>query len=88
MHINIIRGCRNITAVRSAVYNYHGVPMSRYAVWSTVVGPRPEKGSKEPPVPARDQLETTRTDRRVAEEDAALIKSCFHRKTWIQEIES
>jgi hypothetical protein len=41
-----------------------------------------------PDVPAHDVLETTRTDRRVAEEDAALIKSCFHRKTWVQEVES
>jgi hypothetical protein len=62
--------------------------MTRYAVWSTLVGPKPERDSKEPPVPAKDQLETTRTDRRVAEEDRALITSCFHRKAWIQEVES
>jgi hypothetical protein len=60
--------------------------MTRYAVWSTLGGPKPERDSKGPAPLAVDQLETTRTDRRVAEDDASLIKSCFHRKVWVQEV--
>ena len=62
--------------------------MTRYAVWSTLVAPRPEKDSKEPPVPAVEQLEVTRTDRRVAEEDRDIVADILHRKAWIQEVES
>ena len=62
--------------------------MTRYAVWSTLVAPRPERDSKEPPVPAVDQLEVTRTDRRVAEEDRAIVADILHRKAWINEVES
>lgn len=62
----------------------------RFAVWSTHVEfrPKPERDAPKrvtPDVPAHDVLETVRTDRRVAEEDAALIKSCFHRRVWITE---
>jgi hypothetical protein len=61
--------------------------MIRYAVWSTLVGPKPERDSTEPPVPAVDQLEVTRTDRRVAEDDRNLIADVLHRKAWLQETE-
>lgn len=68
--------------------------MTRYAVWSTHVEFRPKpdrdapKKAAKPDVPAHDELETVRTDRRVAEDDASLIKSCFHRKVWVNEVES
>lgn len=55
----------------------------RYAVWSTHVSE-----DRDAVKPSVDVLETTRTDRKVAEEDRALIASCFHRKAWIQEVES
>jgi hypothetical protein len=60
--------------------------MTKYAVWSTLVAPRPEKDSKEPAVPAVDQLEVTRTDPRVANEDRNIIQDILHRKCWIQEV--
>lgn len=41
--------------------------------------------------PAKDadpvtQLETTRTDRKIAENDADLVKTILHKKTWIVEL--
>lgn len=62
--------------------------MIKYQVWSTLVGPRPERDSKEPPVPAVDQHETTRTDHKVAEEDYSILTSILHRKAWITEVKS
>jgi hypothetical protein len=56
--------------------------MSRYEVWSTHVS-----FDKENPVPARDVLETTRTDRKVAEEDRNIVADILHRKAWINEVE-
>jgi hypothetical protein len=51
--------------------------MSKYMVWSRVT---PEVG--EP----FDQHELTRTDPKVAENDASLIREVFHRKSWVQEV--
>jgi hypothetical protein len=62
--------------------------MIKYAVWSTHVGPRPEKDSKEPPVPAVNVLEVTRTDEKVAREDMSIIQDILHRKTWMVREES
>ncbi len=52
--------------------------MSKYSVWSRHI---PEEG--EP----FDQLETVRTDRKVAEEDAKIFSGIFHRKSWVQDSE-
>lgn len=60
--------------------------MSKYEVWSTHTGPRPERDSKEPPAAAVDQLEVTRTDRKVAEDDRALVAEVLHRKSWVKEV--
>lgn len=63
----------------------------RYQVWSTHVehkGARthaPER--KEPVSDPVDKLEVTRTDRKVAEEDRALVAEVLHRKAWINEVE-
>ena len=47
-----------------------------YIVWSHHV---PETG--EP----YDAVETRRTDRKVAEEDRAILQDILHRKSWVQE---
>ena len=52
--------------------------MSKFAVWSTVVS-----YDKELNIPPRDQLETTRTDEKVAREDMSIIQDILHRKTWM-----
>lgn len=50
----------------------------KYQVWSE------SKASKDAePV---TQLETTRTDRKIAENDADLIKTILHKRTWIEEL--
>jgi len=53
--------------------------MSRYQVWSTHVGVEKDD---EP----HDVLETTRTDPKTAQEDAALFREVFHRKAWVNEV--
>jgi hypothetical protein len=61
---------------------------TRYEVWSTHAGPRPERDEKPPagPVePARDVLEVSRTDFKVAQEDAAIFREIFHRKSWVND---
>jgi hypothetical protein len=52
--------------------------MKHYVVWSTHV-----REDRDP----LDLIETRRTDRKVAEEDAALIRDLFKRKAWVQESE-
>jgi hypothetical protein len=54
--------------------------VTKYAVWSTHVS-----FDRELNIPPRDVLEVTRTDRKVAELDVAIIKDILHRKSWIQE---
>lgn len=34
---------------------------------------------------SREMVEVTRSDKRVAEDDAALIRSILHRKSWVEE---
>ena len=50
----------------------------KYQVWSTVVS-----YDKELNIPPRDQLETTRTDEKIAREDMGIIQDILHRKTWM-----
>lgn len=50
-----------------------------YQVWSTIAEP-----DQEP----RDQLESRRTDKGVAYDDAALIRTVCFRRAWVQEVES
>ena len=52
--------------------------MSRYQVWSTHVPA--ERDSPEPP---HNELEVSRTDYKVAQEDAAIFREIFHRKSWV-----
>lgn len=52
--------------------------MTQYKVWSES---KPAKDAD--PV---TQLETTRTDRKIAENDADLIKTVLHKKVWIEEV--
>lgn len=53
---------------------------SRYQVYSTHVPA--ERDSAEPP---HDVLEVSRTDFKVAQEDAAIFREIFHRKSWIKD---
>lgn len=64
--------------------------MIKHEVWSTHTSPRPERDEKptEPVAPAHDALEVTRTDRKVAENDASILKEILHRKSWINEVKS
>jgi hypothetical protein len=50
--------------------------MNKYVVWSLHVNDAGEQ---------REVIEVTRSDRKVAEEDVALIGSILHRKAWVQE---
>jgi len=62
--------------------------MIRFVVWSTIGGrPRGDDRDREKTVeePVQNVIEVTRTDRKVAEEDAALIRDLFRRKAWVQE---
>jgi hypothetical protein len=52
--------------------------MSRYQVWSTHVS-----YDKELNIPPHDELEVSRTDFKVAQEDAAIFREIFHRKSWV-----
>jgi hypothetical protein len=56
--------------------------MSRYQVWSTHVPA--ERDSAEA---AHDVLEVSRTDFKVAQEDVAIFREIFHRKSWVQDTE-
>jgi hypothetical protein len=58
----------------------------KYEVWSAHGGPRPD--SKEPPAPAEDVHEFTRTSKGVAEQDVGIIQTMFHRKAWVREVKS
>jgi len=66
--------------------------MIKFVVWSTIGGrPRGEDRDREKTAveePVQNVIEVTRTDRRVAEEDAALIRDLFRRKAWVQDSES
>jgi hypothetical protein len=61
--------------------------VSRYQVWSTHVEFKgdvtraPEK--KDRVLPTTDVLEVSRTDFKVAQEDAAIFREIFHRKSWV-----
>jgi hypothetical protein len=57
--------------------------MSRYQVWSTHVPA--ERDSAEP---AHDVLEVSRTEKSVANEDAAIFREIFHRKSWVVDTEA
>jgi hypothetical protein len=37
--------------------------------------------------PATDVLEVSRTDAKVANEDAAIFREIFHRKSWVRDTE-
>jgi len=52
----------------------------RYVVWSALPVEQAD-GS----YVAVEQVEVTRTDRKVAEEDRAIIQDILHRKSWVQE---
>lgn len=56
---------------------------SRYQVYSTHVPA--ERDSAESP---HDVLEVSRTDFKVAQEDAAIFREIFHRKSWIKDTEA
>jgi len=57
--------------------------MNRYVVWSSV----PEEQA-DGSFLAREVIEVTRTDRKVAEEDAGIIRDILHRKSWVQDQEA
>jgi len=65
--------------------------VSRYQVWSTHVefkGAKthaPER--KETVTPATDVLEVSRSDPKVAAEDAAIFREIFHRRAWVKDTE-
>lgn len=50
----------------------------KFEVWS-----ESKPGKDEEPV---TQLETVRTDRKIADNDADLIKTVLHKKVWVQEV--
>jgi hypothetical protein len=52
--------------------------MTRYQVWSTHVS-----YDKEVNISPHDELEVSRTDFKVAQEDAAIFREIFHRKSWV-----
>jgi hypothetical protein len=54
--------------------------MTRYQVWSTHVS-----FDKELNIPPHDELEVSRTDFKVAQEDAAIFREIFHRKSWVHD---
>lgn len=56
---------------------------SRYQVWSTHVPA--ERDSPEPP---HDVLEVSRTDLKIAQEDAAIFREILHRKSWVADSEA
>jgi len=64
----------------------------KYAVWSTHVDFEGAKTHlherKDTITSAVDVLEVTRTDKGVANSDRAIIQEIFHRKAWVQEVES
>jgi hypothetical protein len=57
--------------------------MTRYQVWSTHVS-----YDKELNIPPKDVLEVSRTDEKVAREDAAIFREIFHRKSWVTDTEA
>lgn len=64
--------------------------MMKFVVWSTIGGRRDDKDDKIVKVeePVQNVIEVTRTDRKVADADATLIRDLFRRKAWVQETES
>lgn len=56
--------------------------MTRFAVWSLHVDYNEDREARSEP---REVLEVKRTDRKTAEDDAALIRDVFKRKAWVQE---
>jgi hypothetical protein len=54
---------------------------ARYIVWSARVD------QEDGVYVTRETVELRRTDRKVAEEDAALIRDTFRRKAWVQDAE-
>jgi hypothetical protein len=63
--------------------------MSRYQVWSTHVDYTAAKthAPERKDAPAVDVLEVSRTDPKVAAEDAAIFREIFHRKSWVRDTE-
>jgi hypothetical protein len=55
----------------------------KYEVWSTHVS-----YDKEVNIPPHDELEVTRTDPKVANEDRSILQDILHRKAWIKETEA
>lgn len=51
--------------------------MNRYVVWSTHLINDV----------ATDMVEVSRSDKKVAEEDAAIVRDILHRKAWVQDNE-
>lgn len=59
--------------------------MTTFTVWSTHVDFDPDQDRDAPRKDPYDVAEVRRSDRKVAEEDAALIRDLFKRKAWVQE---
>jgi hypothetical protein len=53
--------------------------VNRFVVWSTLVNELTGE--------SRDVVEVSRSDRKVAEDDASLIRWVGHRKSWVQDSE-
>jgi hypothetical protein len=55
---------------------------NRYVVWSAHPEEQPDGSYL-----AREVVEVTRSDRKVAEEDAGIVRDILHRKAWVQDTE-